>query len=302
MNELKSCLRGLAMAQGFSGFGVSTADPPESLGALDDWLAAGREGTMSYMRTNRSVREGPELLLPGARSVISVALNYYQEGSTDPKIARYALGRDYHKVIRQRLRPLAKHLIELGFEARICVDSAPLMEREYAHRAGLGWFGKNTMLIDSKRGSWFLLGEVITTASLEPDQPSAGGCGTCRACIDACPSGAIVFEDGRWQVDARKCVSYLTIEHRGPLDSDPHGWVFGCDICQEVCPFNQPRESQPLRSEITTIPDFLERRAWPKTLSLATISEAQWEQLSQGSAVRRTGIEGIRRNAKLALR
>ncbi len=290
------------MAQGFSGFGVSTADPPESLGALDDWLAAGREGTMSYMRTNRSVREGPELLLPGARSVISVALNYYQEGSTDPKIARYALGRDYHKVIRQRLRPLAKHLIELGFEARICVDSAPLMEREYAHRAGLGWFGKNTMLIDSKRGSWFLLGEVITTASLEPDQPSAGGCGTCRACIDACPSGAIVFEDGRWQVDARKCVSYLTIEHRGPLDSDPHGWVFGCDICQEVCPFNQPRESQPLRSEITTIPDFLERRAWPKTLSLATISEAQWEQLSQGSAVRRTGIEGIRRNAKLALR
>jgi len=295
--DLKEELRELAMAQGFQSFGVAEATPPESIGALDEWLAAGRHGTMEYMARNRDLRADPARLLPGVRSVVIVSLNYYQDRDEDPKIARYALGRDYHRVFRQRLKPLAKRLTAQGHEARICVDSAPILEREYAHRAGLGWFGKNTMLIDSRRGSWFLLGALLTTALLEADSRSVGGCGTCRACIEACPTGAIVFDQDRWQIDARQCISYQTIEKKGDLTVDTHGWVFGCDVCQEVCPFNQPRASQPVRASMSTVEDFTNRRPWPSAEVLATLGDQEWEGLSAGTAVRRTGLAGIRRNA-----
>ena len=255
---------------------------------------------MSYLAKHAEMKRDPAHLLPGCQSIIAVALNYYQDlPDRDVKVARYALGRDYHHVIRGKLRQVAKALPE--GEHRICVDSAPLLEREFAHMAGLGWFGKNTMLIDSKRGSWFLLGFLLTTAELAYDDPSVGGCGTCTKCIEACPTGAIVFEDDRWQVDARRCISYLTIEHEGEHEFDTAGWTFGCDICQEVCPFNEPRVSQPLRARRPTEPDFLNIRQWPNLQRLSMIDEAEWDEISKGSPLRRAGLEGIQRNATKAL-
>jgi epoxyqueuosine reductase len=186
------------------------------------------------------------------------------------------------------------------------VDSAPIMERDFAQLAGLGWFGKNTMLINSRRGSWFFIGVLLTTVEFEPDESAVGGCGSCRECIDACPTGAIVHEDGRWQVDARSCISYLTIEHRGAIDPNlmpkMGEWTFGCDVCQEVCPFNAPRESQPERARETKVQDFLNRRPFPSLTELAMLDPKGWDELTQGSAIRRTGLDGLSRNAEINLR
>ena len=186
---------------------------------------------------------------------------------------------------------------------RPCVDSAPVFERDYAHLAGLGWFGKNTMLIDSRRGSWFFLGLILTTARWEPDAPAEGGCGTCTRCIDACPTGAIVLSDGRWSVDARRCVSYLTIEHEGPIEptlaKGIGDWTFGCDVCQEVCPFNAERASQPMRGARATEADLLLHREWPSLAEIETMPHEVWDRLTQGSPVRRAGLEGLRRNARI---
>ena len=295
---------------GFDTVGFCRPDPPESLGHYDAWLAKGFHGTMGYLRRHRALKADPQGLLPGAKSVIAVTLNYNQANPYRPgmpHIARYALGRDYHKVLRGRLRKLVAY-IECeapGSSHRICVDSAPIFEREYAHRAGLGWFGKNTMLIDSRRGSWFFIGIVLTTLDIEPDAPAVGGCGKCTKCIDTCPTSAILFEDKRWQVDARRCISYLTIEHKGELDAqlaEKIGrWTFGCDVCQEVCPFNGPRTTQPDRARTTTVAEFLEKREWPPLDQLAQIDEGAWDVLTRGSPVRRTGLVGLRRIAHVGL-
>lgn len=310
MTASAEALKATALSLGFTAVGIASADPPETLEAYRAWLDRGFHGTMTYLAESFGLRSDPGHLLPGARSVIAVALNYHQplaHRPGQPRIARYALGRDYHRILRGRLR----RLVRWGNEAwpdsswRVCVDSAPILEREYAHRAGLGWFGKNTMLIDSRRGSWFVIGLLLTTVNLPPDAPALGGCGTCRACIEACPTGAIVYLDGRWQVDARRCVSYLTIEHRGDITPDLQSgigdWTFGCDVCQEVCPFNQPRPSQPLRAAITEEPDFLATRPWPDLARLATVADAEWDELTLGSAVRRATAKGLRRNAQINL-
>ncbi len=300
--RLEDEVKRLAQEQGFATCGIASAASPQSLPQYREWLAKGYHGQMDYLASSLPLREDPATLLPGARSAIMVTLGYYQEPPPGPKVARYALGRDYHKVLRAKLRRLAAALEEAQPDARFraCVDSAPILEREYAHRAGLGWFGKNTMLIDSKRGSWFFLGALLTTLELEPDKPSLGGCGTCRACIDACPTGAIVHEDGRWQVDARRCISYLTIEHRGPIDPEldaaRQGWVFGCDVCQEVCPFNHPTPRQPLRALPTAEPDFVRR---PLPSNLEELSQEEWDLATRGTAIRRAGFEGLKRNARL---
>jgi epoxyqueuosine reductase len=262
---------------------------------------------MDYLRRHLPLKQDPRTILPSCRSVIVVALNYNQPNppqENQPRIARYALGRDYHRVIRKKLRALEALIKqhEPTAETRPCVDSAPVMERDFAQLAGIGWFGKNTCLIDSRRGSWFFLGVLLTSAQLEPDQPAEGGCGTCTKCIDACPTGAIVFDDNRWQVDSRRCISYLTIEHKDPLNEDLHGWTFGCDICQEVCPFNEPRTNQPERAPLTQEPDFLKTKPWPPLPQLAQITNAEWDQLTQGSATRRAGPDQIRRNAALNLK
>ena len=294
-----------ALDLGFMTAGVCLADPPEHLGAYNAWIEKGYHGTMEYLARGAGARADPGILLPGARSVIAVALAYGRAAQSTPgvpRIARYALGRDYHKVMRAKLRRLQEWLSEQapGHSHRACVDTAPILERYFAHKAGMGWFGKNTMLIDSKRGSWFFIGLVLTTLDLSPDAPSLGGCGTCRRCVSACPTGALVLEDGRWQLDARRCISYLTIEHRGafPEDAQLAGWAFGCDVCQEVCPFNEERVGQPLRGAKATDPDLLSGREWPALDSLRTIGYEEWDELTRGSAVRRAGWEGLRRNAR----
>jgi epoxyqueuosine reductase len=295
---------------GFTTCGVAPAVPAPHLEAYRQWLAQGNHATMRYLEEHLPLKAHPERLLPGVRSVVAVTLNYAQPNPPvpgQPRIAKYAQGRDYHKVLRGKLKRLGQWIesVEPGAVCRPCVDSAPVFERDYARLAGLGWFGKNTMLIDSKRGSWFFIGLLLTTAEFPADAPAEGGCGTCRRCIDACPTGAIVFRDGRWQIDARRCISYLTIEHRGEiapeLAAGMGDWTFGCDVCQDVCPFNQPRANQPLRAATTTEPDFLARREWPSLVELAQIAEPQWDEVTRGSPVRRTGVEGLRRNARINL-
>lgn len=290
-------LKGRALELGFSTVGVAPAVPiPEALATYRQWLAEGYHADMEYLAKHEALKQSPQALLPNCQSVIAVTLNYYQDPPMrDGKIARYALGRDYHKVLRSKLGKLSKFVTEqhTGAINRVCVDSAPILDRAYASLSGLGWFGKNTMLIDSKRGSWFFIGLLLTTVPYESDQPSIGGCGTCRKCIDACPTGAIKLLNGRYQVDSRQCISYQTIENKGELAVDTNGWAFGCDICQEVCPFNQPRESQPLRAQVTEEPDFL--------LSLAAnigpnMSEEEWDRATQGSPIRRAGYAGWLRN------
>ena len=296
---------------GFDLVGVCEAIPAPHLDAYRDWLGRGFHGTMDYLVRHLPLKESPQHLLPGVRSIIAVGLNYNESNPVQPgqpRIASYALGRDYHKVLRNKLKKLALFLEKEypGTSCRACVDSAPIFERDYANLAGLGWFGKNTCLIDSKRGSWFFIGLLLTTLKLEADEPAVGGCGSCHRCVDACPTGAIIFEGGRWQIDARACISYLTIEHHGEISPELAAkigdWTFGCDICQSVCPFNVPRPSQPLRAIPTTEPELLKSREWPSLAELAQISEAKWDPLSAGTAIRRTGIEGIRRNAKFNLK
>ncbi|MBX3119483.1 MAG: tRNA epoxyqueuosine(34) reductase QueG [Fimbriimonadaceae bacterium] len=304
-------LKEKALELGFDTVGVCDAVSPPNLDTYKSWLAKGYQGTMDYLAEQLPLKEHPERLLPGVQSVVAVSLNYNQSNPFDdgfPRIARYALGRDYHKVIRGKLRRLSEWLKAEypGIETRPCVDSAPIMDREFAQLAGLGWYGKNTCLIDSRRGSWFFIGLLLVTKRFAPDAPAVGGCGTCTKCIDACPTGAIKHEDGRYHVDARQCISYLTIEHEGPIPDDLasrlSGWTFGCDVCQEVCPFNQPSENQPLRARITEEPDFLNRREWPALKELAVIQSDAWDDLTRGSAVRRTGLVGLRRNAELCLK
>lgn len=307
---MKQKIRSAAHELGFELFGVASAEFAPHWTEFKIWLSRGRHGTMSYLVRHAELRKDARSLLPGARSAIVVGLNYSQPNpvrSGQPRIARYALGRDYHKVMRSKLRKLSVALEALapGTECRICVDSAPILERDFAQAAGLGWRGKNTMLINSRRGSYFFLGILLTTLTVEPDAPAEGGCGTCRLCIDACPTGAIVFEEGRWQVDARSCISYLTIEHKGDIDRNLaaklDGWTFGCDVCQEVCPFNQPRSGQPLRAQDTPHADFIALRDWPSLERLSMIGEEEWDQLTRGSPVRRAGLDGLRRNASLIL-
>ncbi len=297
-------LKEAALGLGFDLVGVCPSQAPPHFGAYADWLAKGFHGEMNYLAKHLDLKSDPNSLLPSAKSIIALGLNYNQPNPRElgsPHIARYALGRDYHKVLRGKLKRLQLQLEEKhpGHEYRVCVDSAPIMERDFAHLGGLGWFGKNTMLINSERGSWFFIGLLLTSIEFAPDQPAIGGCGKCTACIDACPTGAIVHEDGRWQVDARSCISYLTIETKGPILANTAGWTFGCDVCQEVCPFNQQRQSQPWRAVETTEPDFKRRRTWPSLKELAVISQEDWDRLSSGSAIRRTGLEGIRRNAQM---
>lgn len=300
-------LKAFALGLGFAQAGVTGTEPPAHLDAYRRWLDRGYHGQMAYLERHLPLKADPRALLPEAKSIVAVALNYNQPNPPQagaPRIARYALGRDYHRVLRAKLRRLALWIEGRypGSQSRACVDSAPILERELAQRAGLGWFGKNTMLIDSRRGSWFFLGLLLTSVEFVRDEPALGGCGSCRACIDACPTEAIVFADDRWQVDARACVSYLTIEHSGNHDRDTAGWTFGCDVCQEVCPFNHPRPHQPLRGAITTEPDFLAIREWPSLSELADLDEATWDLLTRGSAVRRAGLAGLRRNARLNLK
>ena len=300
-------LKEFALGLGFQSVGICGATKPPHIDAYRSWIRKGFHGDMAYLADHLPLKDDPSTLLPGVQCVVACALNYYQPLSHSPgesKIARYALGRDYHKVLRGKLRQLAAWIGKQypDSKCRACVDSAPIMERDFAQAAGLGFFGKNTMLIDPRRGSWFFIGLLLTTVPFELDSQADGGCGSCRKCIDACPTGALVFEDDRWQLDARRCTSYLTIEKHGDIDPSLQplmgDWTFGCDVCQEVCPFNQERETQPLRSTATAVQDFA-ARPWPSLRQIEEMNSEEWNALTEGSAVRRTGLDGLKRNAKI---
>lgn len=262
---------------------------------------------MGYLERRQDAYASPESILSGARSLVMVALNYAADSSSqmqpgDGRVSRYAWGlRDYHDVLRERLRALADALHELspGCRTRVVVDTAPLLERDFARRAGLGWFGKNTMLLNRRLGSWFFLGALLTDVALEPDAPqSTAHCGTCTRCLDACPTDAFVAP---YVLDARKCISYLTIELRGrPIPDELRAglgdWLFGCDVCQDVCPWNR-------KAPTTNEPAFQPRSdLHPADCArLLSLSDAQFDAQFGDTPLARAGRAGIVRNACLVL-
>ena len=300
-------LRQQAERLGFSRLGVTTAEPPPRHERLSWWVGQGLAGSMEgWLRKHLPLRARPDTLLEGARSVIMLATDYSADGDarrSEPdrgQLARYALGDDYHGLLRQRLNLLVAWLEQRvpGCRCRGVVDSAPLSERELAARAGLGWFGKNTMLIDPGAGSYFFLSGLLTTLDLPSDQPiEVDHCGTCTACLDACPTGAL--PEPRL-LDATRCLSALTIEDRGPvpieLRSGFGNWVFGCDICQEVCPWNRhaPGTAEPaLQPSADGGP--------PSLVDLLALDAAGFRERFRGTPLLRAKRQGLLRSAAIAL-
>jgi len=299
----------LAAKCGFDLVGVAAPNPAPDFGRFKRWVERGFAGEMSYLTDHRAeVRSDPAQLLPGVRSVICVGLVYngpepYSTRFADPErawISRYAWGDDYHGVIRAKLEDLNRKLLEIEqFKSRICVDTAPLLERSLACRAGLGWIGKNTCLINQQLGSWFFLGELLTTLAIDSEHAPADRCGTCTRCIDACPTAAIVpSPDGRFELDARLCISYFTIELRTAIPEAHRAavgaHVFGCDICQDVCPWNS-------RAAETNEPNFHPREFAPGLERMAGITEAEFREMFRDTPVSRTKYRGFLRNVAVAM-
>ena len=309
-------LKRWALAAGFDRAGVATLEPSKQGHHFRRWLARGEHAGMEWLTRRVEVREDPARLLEGSRSALCVALQYYPltgEGEPDgdlwPRVARYARGRDYHQVMGKRLRSLAERIRQAfpGCGTRPYVDTGPILERELAARAGLGVQGKNTQLLHREAGSWFLLGELLLTLDLEPDEPIADLCGHCTRCLEACPTGALVEP---YRLDSNRCISYWTIEHRGELPAAARemigDWVFGCDICQEVCPWNQPTRPGGRREEGPSAGDHPQLRLPPERaeLDLAGLLELGREgyvKRFQVSAMKRAKLEGLRRNAAVAM-
>ena len=299
---LKEKIRAAGQQLGFAAIGVARADPGDAVAGLRAWLAEGCHGQMDYMARHAELRAHPEQLQPGTITVISAALDYLPHGKVadDPgqaAISRYAQGRDYHKVIRSRLQKLADTIAaDIGpFGYRVFSDSAPVMEVEFASQAGLGWRGKHTLLL-SKQGSWRFLGEIYTDLPLAPDEPVESHCGTCTACIDACPTGAIVAP---YKVDARRCISYLSIELDGPIPEELRpllgNRIYGCDDCQLCCPWN--------RFAQIGDPEFTPRHKLDSAslLELFAWTEQQFNDRLAGNPIRRIGHERWLRNIAVAL-
>lgn len=275
-----------------------------------DWLRAGYAGEMRYLTDRRAeVRSDPRQLLASARSIVCAGKLYntprpystQMEAAELAWISRYAWGDDYHDVMRRGLAQLDALLRECAgaaYESKICVDTAPLLERSYARLAGLGWIGKNTCLIHQGGGSWFFLGELLVSIEIAPDAPPPDRCGTCRRCIDACPTSAIVPFGGRYTVDSRLCISYLTIELRGGVTEERRagngGHVFGCDICQDVCPWNR-------RAPVTADAAFEPRDFAPPLEKLAAVTEEEFREMFAGTPVSRARYTGFLRNVAIAM-
>ena len=286
---------------GFDKCGIAQAGPSGQATFLREWLAEGRHAGMEWLAKRTDERADIREYLPGAQSVICVAMSYHvplaepAEGQTG-KVARYALSGDYHKHMKKRLHALADWLrVETKCETKACVDTAPVLEREWAARAGIGWQGKNTLVMDTKLGSYLLLGEVVTTLTLPPDRPAVDRCGTCTRCIEACPTNAIT----PYALDPRKCISYWTIEDRGEtLGVDPHGWLFGCDICQEVCPWN--RKALPATDpHAQPKPHLAAGRLDPR--EVLDWSPEQYQDVTRGTALKRVKLPQWKRNAAAVL-
>jgi epoxyqueuosine reductase len=297
---LSEAVKARALELGFDRVAIGPAEPPEHGGELEAWLDAGYAGTMGYLDRGRADRLDPARLLPGCRSVVAVALSYAPSSEADDwrPVSRYARGRDYHDVIRPRLVELGEFMRAAAGAAvvsRAAVDSSAVLERDLAARAGLGWTGKNTNLLTPSLGSYFFIGILLTTADLDFDQRQPDRCGTCTACLDACPTRAFV---GPYVLDARRCISYLTIEHRGAIAgelADRMGdWLFGCDVCQEVCPWN--RKAEPGRAAALEPAGSL----GPLEDLLGLDADA-FRARFRGTALMRTKRAGLLRNAAIVL-
>lgn len=307
--RLTDDIRRWGEALGFQQVGITDIDLSNAESKLATWLEKGFHGNMEYMSRHGRKRSRPDLLIPGTVSVISARMDYLPEEATPPEtlldhpgkayVARYALGRDYHKVLRARLKTLANNIeSRIGpFGHRVFVDSAPVLEKPLAEKAGLGWIGKHTNLINKDAGSWFFLGELYTDLRLPADEPATAHCGTCRACLDVCPTGAIV---GPYELDARRCISYLTIELKEDIPVEFRksigNRVYGCDDCQLFCPWNK-------FAEPTGENDFSPRHNLDdvELISLFAWTEADWLQKTEGSPIRRIGYERWLRNVAVAL-
>lgn len=292
-------LAGLLREAGAYRFGIARAGEVASPSseAYDSWIAGGNHASMDYLERYPDLRRDPRLLLPGAESVIVCAFPYARPVRPEPgclRIASYALGDDYHDVVRRRLRPVAEAIDALcGSESRVCVDTAPLRERYWAVRAGLGFIGLNCQLILPDAGSYFFLGTILTTARFEPDEPCRLSCFGCRRCIIYCPGQALATS-GAPSLDARRCLSCLTIEHRGPFERPVRlgDRLYGCDTCQIACPHNRGEEIPPL-------PEFEPRPALLRLRrdDVLQMSVETYRELFRRSAIKRCGLDGLRRNA-----
>lgn len=301
MKANRDIIEAHATALGFDAIGIAKAQKMEDEARkLEVWLNQGYHGQMSYMENHFDKRIDPTLLVPGAKSVISLMYNYHttqeQVDPLAPKISKYAYGRDYHKVIKKKLLSLVARLEETygPFIHRCFVDSAPVMERDWAKRSGLGWIGKHTLMIHPKKGSYFFLAEIICDLEFDyTDRPMQDYCGTCTKCIEACPTDAISPQG--YILDGSKCISYLTIELKGSIpevyQDKMNNWMFGCDICQDVCPWNRFSKTH-------------EEPSFKAKDQLLEMSQQDWEELEedtfntlfQGSAVKRTKYKGLMRN------
>jgi epoxyqueuosine reductase len=293
----------LARECGFELAGIAAAGPVDDFPRFQAWVDRGMAGEMRYMTDRRAeIRRDIRNLLPTARSVICVGKLYHTsyEPREDARISRYAASRDYHHVLRENLQTLVCRLQTMEtFDYKICVDTAPLLERSLARQAGLGWIGRNTCLINEPLGSWFFLGELITSLDLEPGAPPPDRCGVCTRCIEACPTQALVPDGDSWTLDSRRCISYLTIELRGPIPEDLRpkigGHIFGCDICQDVCPWNS-------RAPVTLDPAFAPAEDASLPLeALASLSAEEFRSRFGHTPVSRARHEGFLRNVAVAM-
>jgi epoxyqueuosine reductase len=307
VDDLTIELKQRALAEGFDLVGMAEAGAARSTDQLERWLDVGMHGEMSYMARTRHTRADPRNLLPDCRSIVAVAMSYR---STQPDstslapadgrvwVSRYAWGRDYHRIMKKKLVRLGRWLADHVPHAhwRACVDTAPILEREWAVRAGLGWIGKNTLLLNREFGSELFLGVLLTDQKLVADKPRAEHCGTCTACLDACPTSA--FHEPK-VLDARRCVGYLTVEHRSGIPEEFRTaiglMVAGCDICQEVCPWTQ-RAPSDLHQGFVPEP----RRFCPLLVDLEEMDEESYKEWRRGSALNRIGFEQFRRNLEVA--
>jgi epoxyqueuosine reductase len=302
---LTALLRRLAREQGIDKLGVARAEATGEADRLADWLGRGFHAEMAWMERWREKRVDPRELVPGARSVVCVALNYYhpapaERGAAEGRVARYAWGEDYHRVLKDKLRAILNGLCEAdpGLRGRPFVDTAPVQEKFWAQQSGIGWRGKHSNVITKDLGSWVVIGELVVDRELVYDRPHADHCGSCTRCLEACPTGAIVEP---YVVDANRCLSYLTIEHRGEVDPERAAafeeWVFGCDVCQEVCPWNAAHAVPGTEPRLTP-------RAGQTTLDLletAALDDDAFHARFADAALERARPEGLRRNARLLL-